>query len=284
MRGGIAIVCCVVVGGCASPSKPTCPPGNGAVEPTSAHRTGLVIATRYCDVEYTAGSREDAKVLASIAERAAQAVERELTFAHTPFAGIACRIHQHGVPDEIAGDGHSSSQRFDVSGEYSADMHFLALSMHSPTATTSAGMPMDGDYLAKIVFAEFASIALDRGMKQKKQGFRLADAPSWFRAGYPEYLAMTLSSSRYRTLVLPKYIAAVRAEPSRIKFGVELEVKARWNDGAVLLAFLHDTYGKRKVQACIQSDKPSFDEAFRATFGISLAAMEPAFGAWLAKP
>ncbi|MGZ3448040.1 MAG: hypothetical protein ACXVEF_00490 [Polyangiales bacterium] len=282
MRSGLLLVGSLALVGCAARPVVNCPAPEVAGSPPPKHGA-LVVATRYCDVEYTAGGAADAHVLATIADRAAIAIEKELTIARAPFRGMACRIHQHGAPDETAGDGHSSSQRFDVDGEYSVDAHYLALSKHSKTALTSAGQPMDADYLAKLVYAELASVALDRTTKQKKHGFRMNEAPSWFTAGYPEYLAVTLSSERYRTVVLPRYVSAVRADPSRIVFGARIEVKARWNEGAVLLAYLHDTYGKAKVQALVMSDKPTFEEAFAATFGVGLASLDAPFAAWLAK-
>jgi hypothetical protein len=239
--------------------------------------------TRYCELEYTAGTLADARVLAAIADRAATAVETELPFARAAFEGVACRIHQFGSPNALAGNGSSGSFREFDGKEYSVDMHFLALSKHSKTALTSAEQPMDADYLAKIVYAEFAALALDRGLRQKKAGFRLSDAPDWFRAGYPEYVAIARSSDRYRKVVLPRYVAAVRDDPSRINFAQNIEVKARWNEGAVLVHYLRETYGKQKLLDLLASEKESFASAFHATLGVEVTAIEPAFTAWLAK-
>jgi len=278
-----SLLATALLAGCAAGPAPTCPPATSPPAAPVAHHGPLTIATRYCDVEYTAGGLADARVLAAIADRAATAVEKELPFARGALQGVSCRIHQHGFPNALAGDGSSGSFREEHEKEYSVDMNFLALSKHSKTAQTSAGQPMDADYLAKIVYAEFAALALDRGMQQKKSGFRFRDAPEWFRSGYPEYLAITLSSDRYRTVVLPRYIAAVRDDPTRITFAKSIEVKARWNEGAVLIAFLHDTYGKQKLLEMLASDRASFASAFHATLGVEVTAIEPAFNSWVAK-
>jgi len=267
---------------CATPRAPNCP-ATVAPGPHVVRHRALTIATRYCDVEYTAGLVADARALAAIADRATIAVENELPFARAAFEGVACRIHQFGFENSLAETGSTGSFREEVGGEYSVDMHFLALSKHAQTGTTSAGQPFDADYLSKVVHAEFVALALDRGMRQKKAGYRLGDAPDWFRAGYPELLAITLSSERYRTVVLPRYVATVRDDPSRITFAKSIEVKARWSEGAVLMAYLRERYGKHKLLALVESDKVTFTSAFHATFGVEVNAIEPEFTAWLAK-
>jgi len=278
----VLLLATVLLTGCTRPA-PNCPAAAETPATPAARHHPMTIAMRYCDLEYTAGGLADARLLASIADRATRVVEKELPFARAAFEGVACRIHQYGSGNPLAGEGSSGSFRADVNGEYSVDMHFLALSKHSSTATTSAGQPMDADYLAKIVYAEFAALALDRGLQAKKSGFRFRDAPDWFRSGYPEYLAITLSSERYRTVVLPRYIAVVRDDPTRVTFAKNIEVKARWNEGAVLLAFLHEAYGKKKLLELLASEKESFASAFHAALGVEVTAIEPTFNAWVAK-
>lgn len=74
----------------------------------------------------------------------------------------------------------------------------------------------------------------------------------------------------------------LKADPSRISFDFGVNVQSPYVDGAVLLDFMHETYGKKKVQAILLSDKPTFGAAVREALSDDLPGFAAKFAAWQA--
>jgi hypothetical protein len=133
-----------------------------------------------------------------------------------------------------------------------AEIHLLALSAHRP-ATTAVGEPMDENYIFKNLVHEYSTILLEQMTLAKPTGWNFYGAPSWFVQGYEEYLGLTLSSEHSRNVTFPKYRDLHRQDRNRVTRA--FEVKNPYLDGPVLVEFLHESYGKEKVQAFLMSDK-----------------------------
>ncbi|MEE8409800.1 MAG: hypothetical protein V3T05_09360 [Myxococcota bacterium] len=82
------------------------------------------------------------------------------------------------------------------------------------------------------------------------------------------------SSEHSRTVTLQKYLDQGRKNPDR----------AASNDylgGALRLMFLHERFGKAKVQAVLRSTQPTFWEAILEALGLEAAAFESTWRVWL---
>jgi hypothetical protein len=99
--------------------------------------------------------------------------------------------------------------------------------------------------------------------------------------GYEEYLGLTLSSPRNRTAVLGKYLALHKADPDRVAFDFGVSVKDDYLDGAVLLLFMHETFGKERVHAVLTSEERGFGKAMTSALGVSLEEFQKRWNGWL---
>lgn len=89
-----------------------------------------------------------------------------------------------------------------------------------------------------------------------------------------------LSSKHSREVTFEKYRDLLRADPTRVSS--EFKVKNPYLDGAVLLQFLHETYGKEKVHAFLLSDASDFWSAVNQVTGHDRSEIFKAWTPWLA--
>ena len=189
-------------------------------------------------------------------------------------------VYAHPHPTDKAREGLATLETRTKDGAYHADLHILTPSAHGAGAKTSVGEPKDDNYFFKIVVHEYGTIVLDRMTQRKPRGWRFFSAPSWFVQGYEEYLGLMLSSEHNRLVTLQKYRDLHRAEPNRVSR--QFDVRDAYIDGAVLLHFLHDTYGNKKVHALLLSAEPDFWSAVTETFGHDRNRLHTVWRGWLA--
>lgn len=207
------------------------------------------------------------------AEFGAEPVDRLLT-------GIDCTVHVWGAPTAKVDEASASVETSTVDGRYRADLHLLAPSAFRASFRSAAGDGPGPDHDSKTLAHEYSTLLLDRLTREKPQGWRFFSAPGWFVQGYEEYAAITLSRPRNRDLVLPAYLRL--QQDDRVRFGAEIEVQDVYVDGALLLHFLHDRYGRERVQAVLTSPLPTFAAALPAALGASLPELADAWRTWRA--
>jgi hypothetical protein len=81
--------------------------------------------------------------------------------------------------------------------------------------------------------------------------------------------------------VLPKYLKLVKGDPHRVGIGFGVAVRDPYIDGAVLLHFMHEVYGRDRVQAVLTSEILTFEEAVPAALGVSLDEFSERWKQWL---
>jgi hypothetical protein len=171
----------------------------------------------------------------------------------------------------------------DDAGKYSAVIDLLTPSAYDLRHRSNVGEPADDGYIYKLVVHEYSTILLERITRAKKAGWRFFSAPGWFTNGYEEYLGLMLSSTRNRTEVLKKHLANHKDGASRIGFDYGIHVEDDYIDGAVLLMFMHETFGKTKVQAILASEERRFGSAMASALGVGLEEFKKRWDEWLKK-
>jgi hypothetical protein len=117
-------------------------------------------------------------------------------------------------------------------------------------------------------------------LNRKHAQWHFHDASNWFEQGYEEYLGVMLSTEHNRTVTLEKYKDLVRRDPHRVGyFGVTND----YSDGAVLMLFLHEEFGKGKVHAVLLSKAPSFAQAMAKELGVDPEQLAKRWNGWRRK-
>jgi hypothetical protein len=83
--------------------------------------------------------------------------------------------------------------------------------------------------------------------------------------------------------VLAKYLAMHKDDPDRIDFDFGVNVKDEYIDGALLLLFMHETFGKERVHAILSSEERRFGRAMVSALGVGLDEFENRWEKWLKK-
>jgi hypothetical protein len=241
-------------------------PAPAATRPTSVRPPTPLLR---CTVEGAGTSEQDARQAHRFLELAVRSLNEEFEGVRIEEAmrDVTCELHLHAKTD----DGPSAAQNYlrtEVrDGRYSAMLHLLAPSAYHADDRSNVGEPFDEVYFFKTLVHELSTIFLDLATRSKGSGWRFFSAPSWFVQGYEEYLALLRSSEHTRTVTLSKYIQKLRENPSRVRPGFLVE--DTYIDGSLLLLFLHETFGKARVQAVLMSRNPSFYGALSEELGLT---------------
>ncbi|MCB9855783.1 MAG: hypothetical protein H6818_08850 [Phycisphaerales bacterium] len=198
-------------------------------------------------------------------------------------------IRIHAEPNEYASAATMTVVSSFSNGRYQATLHLLAPSRHTSSDITNVGEPKDESYFRKTLMHEYASILIDLITRSKTAGWRFHSGPSWVVQGWPEYLGLTKVGEAARRATFAKYRGLVRDDAGRISFDFGIEVTDPYVDGAMLIAFMHDTYGAARVHRLLVSGERSFGgalvreldtdiERFSSKWVQWLAATEPAAG------
>ena len=177
---------------------------------------------------------------------------------------IDCTVYIYAKPNKNASEAMALINSGVESGKYIANLHFLALSKHSPTAQDSAGRIKDKDYFLYLITHEYSTIILERLTERKRKGWTLFTAPSWFVQGYEQYLGLKYSKIGKETLAV--YLKRVKSNPGLIYMdSYGLHIQKVYEGGALVLAFMNEAYGQEKVHSLLTSDKPTFFSAMEST-------------------
>ena len=193
--------------------------------------------------------------------------------------GIDCVVHLHGKPTTTVTEGRAALVTKTKDDKYGATIEILAPSGFSPTYRDIAGLPAGADHHGKVLAHEYATVLLDRVAAEKPAGWRFFSGPGWFLQGYEEYLGAAMLHADKRDAVLDAY-AREQADPARVRFQPAFAVKDPYLDGAVVLHFLHDSFGGERVRAVLEAPQATFDEAFLAALGVPWREIEAKWKVW----
>jgi hypothetical protein len=239
----------------------------------SPSKSERVIKSPYFSIRFDPGLDADAGRIRGFMEHAVNAMLDEFS-NHNPMELLKstnCVVHLYGKPNEKVSESRSLIEAGMRGGSYFANLHFLAPSAHSESARTNVGEPKDDIYFLKTIVHEYSTVILDRITRRKPKGWRFFNAPRWFVQGYEEYLGLMKSSKHSRETTFAKYVEKLRTHPGRISFNAGIHVTDPYIDGALLLAFFHETYGKERVQAILLSPEDTFEKAFIGAINDDLA-------------
>lgn len=244
-----------------------------------------VIETPFFDLHYDPAYEGDARKVRERLDAAIESLNKEFAGhrADKLLQGFDCKLYLHSKPNDKASEG-SALIVSGVSGDqYKAELHLLTPSAFRPGFKSNVGEQGGDDYFHKVLVHEYSTILLERITRAKKDGWRFFSAPGWFVQGYEEYLGLTLSSPHNRRVVLGKYLALHKADPGRVEIGFGVGIKDAYIDGAVLLHFMHETFGKERVQAILTSSAPTFEGAIRRTLDVTLEGFGKRWEDWRGK-
>jgi hypothetical protein len=168
-------------------------------------------------------------------------------------------------------------------GKYYAVIDLLTPSAYNPKYRNNIKQPADDDHFHKLVVHEYSTILVERITRAKKTGWTFFTAPRWFTDGYEEYLGITCSSPRNRKEFVEKYLAKHEKARARVSFDFGIGVEDDYIDGSLLLLFMHETFGKKRVQAVLTSGEPRFGTAMARELGIGLEEFKKRWDEWLEK-
>jgi hypothetical protein len=174
-------------------------------------------------------------------------------------------------------------------GVCTAQVSFLAPSLHDGPGTTAAGLPFGEAYFRKLLVHEFASVALEAATRGKPGGgWTIYEAPPWFVQGLEERLALVLATPDGGKEGLARLRRIARSDAARASLqGGELRLADPYVDGTVFVDFLaaRETAAGDgdAIRAVLLSPRPEFAEAFAGIFGSTPADLLPAYRAWLAR-
>jgi hypothetical protein len=240
-----------------------------------------VIKTGHYDILYKPGNEKDANKVRGILNGAIAALKEEFTgLPVEQLLHVDCKVYLHPKSNEKASE--STAGITTIGGDqYSAVIDLLTLSAYDKAYRSNVGERADDDYYRKLVVHEYSTILLDRITRSKKTGWRFFSAPRWFVDGYEEYLGLTLSSPHNRKAVLGKYLTVLKQNPDRVDFDLGMNVEDPYIDGAMVLLFMHEMFGRERVHGLLLSTEPRFGKAVLATLGISFEQFHERWGKWL---
>jgi hypothetical protein len=244
---------------------------------------GRTLATKYCTIDYSPDKEADAKRLAWYVDASLDSMLAELSSTRPGLAdGLACTVFQVASPVAgVATEGLALSVTPNTGRDI--QVYVLAQSSYPPTARSMVGTSKDGDYQFHIVGHELSTVLFERLTRDKGTGWFFHDAPGWFTQGCEEYFGLVHSSGRNRVL-LGDYVARVIADPNEVRFeGDTLTVQNNYLGGPVLVAFLYDTYGARRVHALLTSSRATFHEALGEVIEPDYRALGAKYRAWLSR-
>lgn len=216
------------------------------------------------------------------AEQVASYAENCLSFLKSYFSGLSpqnplqnaeIRIHVHPFPVPEANES-TATLNTETKGEiYTADLHLLSPSLHGPSRQKAS-------YQKYLIGHELSTIFLDRITRSKPKGWRFHSAPSWFVQGYEEYLGLLCTDEEYRNGTLERRREDLALRPDSLAAGWD-KVEKVYEDGSLLVHFLHEEFGKEKMAGLLRSSKNSFEEALADGLEVSREGLEERFRSWL---
>lgn len=196
---------------------------------------------------------------------------------------VDCVIYLHPKATDKASENMAMITSGVDKGKYYAAIDLLTPSAYNPNYRNNINQSADDDYFHKLVMHEYSTILLERITRAKKTGWMFFSAPRWFVDGYEEYLGIMCSAPRNRKEFMEKYLAMHKKTPARVSFDFGIGVEDEYIDGALLLLFMHETFGKKRVQAVLTSEEPRFGTAMARELGANLEEFKKRWDEWLKK-
>jgi hypothetical protein len=235
----------------------------------------------FVDIHYQPANRADADLYAELFEATHRALREEFSADDVDALmqqPVRCGVWIHPRASGTISAASTLASTSSGSSPY-CELHFLAPSAYSPKdrCCTKVGEVRDRDQLHRIVAHEYATIALER-LTRRRSGWQFHSAPKWFEQGYEEYLGCMLATGHTRTVTLGKYREMAAQNPTRFRDGA---IDNPYIDGAVLLQYLHEEFGRQRVQAVLADPATSFDAALGHTLGLTPSELFERVGAKL---
>ncbi|HEY8505798.1 MAG TPA: hypothetical protein VIL46_14530 [Gemmataceae bacterium] len=241
-----------------------------------------VYSTDHYQLLYHPANEADARKVKGFLDAGVASLKKE--FAEFPvddLLRVNCRIFLHPGRTDRASEYQATITTGRENGKYYAVIDLLTPSAYGPNYRSNVNEPAGDDYFSKLVMHEYSTILLEQLTRSKKAGWTYFSAPRWWVDGYEEYLALMHSTPRNRNEVLRKYLAVHKGDPDRIAFDYGIGVKDDYIDGALLLLFMHETFGKEKVHAVLASEAPWFGKAMASALGVGLDEFKKRWDEWL---
>lgn len=233
-------------------------------------------------LHYDGGHESDAEMIGRFLKTAKARMSEEFR-AHRPHElldGVKLEVFLHPREGEMASESHATMTSNLQRQNYEAAIHLLTPSAYGSRDGTASRRDADKDYLFRQVVHEVSALYVQRLILAKPEGWDYDAAAPWFLQGYDEYLA-GIHGRRSEDVTLASYRDRVRNNPDRVSFDGGIAVGNPYSDGAVVVAFLHDMYGRDAVQNIWLSPEPTFERALLASLDTDYRELERRWHIWL---
>lgn len=251
--------------------------------PSGATSEWQTASTSGYDLHYGSGNEADAAVIGTFLKTAYARIAGEFS-DHQPtdlVDGIELDVFLHPRAGEMASEQHATMTSNLARDGYKAAIHMLTPSAYK-AARGDAALAGDGaDYMFRQVVHEVSAVYVQRLILGKPKGWRYDQAAPWFLQGYDEYLA-GIHGRRAEDATLKAYRDQVRGDPARVRFGNAIQVNNPYSDGAVLVHFLHASFGREAVHNIWLSPEPTFEAALLSALDTDYGELEARWRRWLA--
>lgn len=241
------------------------------------------IKTDYFTLYYDPKFKEDAEKEKHYLEQTIEALKKE--FSAIPvdkMLKVQCDVILHSQKtDQINESSANTESGSQGDNPYSARIDLLTPSQYDPNYRNNVGISFSDDAAFKLVAHEYSTILFERITREKKKGIRFQKCPRWFVQGYEEYCGLVLTSPFNRSKLTNKYISFFRTDPDRINFDFGIEVTNPYIDGAMLVLFMNESYGKDNVQKILTSSESNFGKVLTSSLGGNLSQFKERWQKWL---
>ena len=217
-------------------------------------------------VEYPEGAADDARRTS------------EWTFgaiaALTEFTGLAwrdvvgdgvVRVRLAGADENRKRPGETEVRSKFTGLALAAEIELLTPSAHRETRTDAVGVPFGESYFRRVLARQTGVLYAQRLRRLRPGGYSFDTAPRWFQQGVAEWLGVELAAddpaglwSLYRTAA-----GEVAATPTGLRVANDAI------DGALVVRFLADSFGRERLRALLLAPENDFYEALTATCGVT---------------
>lgn len=251
--------------------------------PTDATQGWQTARTDSYQLHFGQGKAADAAVIGKFIDTAYARIADEFQ-KHRPeqlLEGIELDVYLHPEAGEMASAQHATMTSNLQKDGYKAAIHMLTPAAYVEGDPGAAPSARATDYMFRQVVHEVSAVYVQRLILGKPKGWRYDQAAPWFLQGYDEYLSGILSR-RAEDTTLKSYRGMIQQDPGRIRIGTNIQVRNPYTDGAVLVEFLHDSFGREAVQNIWLSPEPTFDQALFAALNTTTADLKKRWRNWLA--
>lgn len=242
-----------------------------------------VLRTENYNLHYAEGQRADAQKVNSYLKTAYSRLATEFSSQDpaTLLDGVKPDVYLHPTPNDDASDVHASmdSNMHPQRGEYQSQIHLLTPSAY-PDRPGRSTSDVD-DAVFRQVVHEVTAVHVQRLSLDKPEGWKYDGAASWFLQGYDEYVSGVHGPTDDK--MLQRYRGDIRNDPSRVEFRPDgtIHTQNPYADGAALVHFLHDSFGRDAVQDIWVSSEPTFNQALQKSLNTTPQELQQRWQDWL---